>query len=95
MACPLAEERDVKFWRSLSKSERLVVVNEGEMANVDSIEKCCIGRISRANNASKRAKIDAAYVPPPGGNQAAAARSAAADPDAVIGESPGVDSAAP
>ena len=42
MACPSAEERDVKFCWSLSKSERLDVVNEGEMSNVDSIEACCI-----------------------------------------------------
>ena len=45
MACPLAEERDIKFLWSLSKSERLVVVNEGEMSNVASIETCCVGRI--------------------------------------------------
>ena len=98
MACPLAENRDVKFLWSLSKSERLVVVNEGEMANVDSIEKCCIGRIRRAKIASrhdsgKRAKFDAAYVPPLGGNQIAAARAAAAVPDTVGGDPPGADSA--
>ena len=89
MACPSAEERDVEFLWSLSKSERLDVVNEGEMSNVDSIEACCIGRISRARNGSKRAKFDADYVPPPGGNQAAAALAAAAAPDSVVGASSG------
>ena len=78
MACPSAEERDVELLGSLFQSERLDVVNEGEMSNVDSIEACRIGRTRRARNGLKRAKFDADYVPPPGGNQTAAALAAAA-----------------
>ena len=48
MACPLADERDVEFLWSLSKSDRLDVVNECKTANVDDIKSCCVGRISRA-----------------------------------------------
>ena len=85
MACPVADQRDVEYLWSLSKSDRLAVVNEGKMANVDDIKLCCEGRISRASNGSKRAKVDPHYEPPPGGNQAAAALAAAVAPDPVAG----------
>ena len=85
MACPVADQRDVEYLWSLSKSERLAVVNEGKIANVDDIKLCCEERISRASNGSKRAKVDPHYEPPPGGNQAAAALAAAVAPDPVAG----------
>ena len=88
LACPSANEQDIEFLWSLSKSDRLAVVNQGKLSNVDDIKACCEGRIKRAKYGPKRARFDPNYVPPPGGNQAAAATAAEVASVSVAGALP-------